>query len=98
VGDGPVPIDRLASWAADLMEPRSALFLDLLGRASQRRPGYPAAARRVFGDLMLGLGRHTDPADPERAGGEVLDRVLSTLLRRALNPDAVPLPLPARRR
>lgn len=79
-------IEDLARSTADLMEPRLALFLDLFAGASQGRPGYVTAARRVFGDLADGLGMLAGVPDRPGSGRAVLERALAVLLGRVLAP------------
>ncbi len=76
--------ERAAEALAMAMEPRLPIFLELLARASQLRPGYAATAAEVF-DLLAGsVGRHMGAeGDAAVASGRLLiERALGLLARR----------------
>lgn len=79
----PASEDRAAEILADALEPYLPIFLDLLSRAIQRRPGYPTVVREVTGALSTEIARHT--ADPQ-AGGRVLERGVARAIRGVLRP------------
>ena len=92
---------------AGILEPRLSMFLDLLARSLQRRPGYPSAARRVCAATTAGVGRNVEgPGSPEERGGRAIAAALREIFGRALawpdldrspGADVVPLETKARR-
>jgi AcrR family transcriptional regulator len=76
-GRRPVPEEDAGPLLARFLEPRLPVFLDLLGRAVQRRPGYPTVAGRVFGLASSGLGSSIEGPGPihERGGRAIADAV-----------------------
>jgi AcrR family transcriptional regulator len=78
-----------AASLSDHLEPRLPIFLDLLGRAIQRRPGYRAASRRILGRLAVEVGRRSGGADPARSGARILVRAIGRISARALEPSAL---------
>ncbi len=84
--------DRAAEVLSIVLEPRLPIFLDLLARASQRRPGYPAAATRVFGALADAVGRHLGCPDPAAAGEAMIEGALGQVVHRFVAAKVPPAP------
>lgn len=75
--------ERAAEALATAMESRFPIFLDLLARASQLRPGYAATAAEVFRLLAGTVGRHAGPQVHAADAGEALiERALGLLAHR----------------
>jgi AcrR family transcriptional regulator len=75
--DEPIAADKAGPLLARFLEPRLPVFLDLLGRAVQRRPGYATEARKVFGMASEGIGANVQGADgtAERGARAIADAV-----------------------
>ena len=86
IGRGPLAIERAADVVARSLEPRLPLFMELFTRATQRRPGYPSAARRLFSTLAHRLGELGGADDPLAVGANLLMQATLTIFRRALQP------------
>jgi len=86
VAPGPVSLETAADSLARLLEPRTPVFLELFMRAVQRRPGYPAASRRMFTRLATGVGEQLGAGDPLTTGATVLQLATVDIFRRALEP------------
>jgi AcrR family transcriptional regulator len=86
VSSAPISPEAAAGPLARALEPRLAIFLELFTRAVQRRPGYPATARRLFTGLAYRLGELLGAADPLGAGARALQLATVRVLRRALEP------------
>ncbi len=82
--------DRAGVVLANSLWPRAIIFLDLLARAAERRPGYPAAARRIFGSLAARVGRHLAASDPSSTGSALLEDAFGRLLRRLTRQAGLP--------
>lgn len=86
VAAGPLPPDRAGEVLARSMESRLPLFMELFTRALQRRPGYPAVARRTFTAFAQRIGE-LQRADPALLGGAlVLQQAAVLVFRRTLEP------------
>jgi AcrR family transcriptional regulator len=75
-----------AEALAVALEPRLALFVELLTRAIRRQPGYAAEARRVFSRLAYEVGEHLGAEDPISGGAWLLGLAAAGAFRRALQP------------
>lgn len=97
VGEGKIAEEGAGEALAALLEPRLPIFMDLFARALQRRPGYAAAARRVFGGLAQEVGRLVSTDEEPAAAGARLVRVAVGRVFQHLMTPAVPVPgsLPA---
>ncbi len=89
VRPGPAPEEGAAAALSAALEPRLPIFLDLLARSAQRRAGYAATARRVFGAMAFRVGQRIGADDPGSAGRALLERALALRLRAALGSDPV---------
>jgi len=74
VAGGPIPPDRAAEVLARAMDAKLPLFLELFTRALQRRPGYPAVARRAFTTLAERVGQAQQAEHPLLAGALILQQ------------------------
>jgi len=73
---------------ATLLAPHLPLFLDLLTRGLQGRPGYRDAGRAILGSLAAEVGRAMGASPPraQRLGAEVLAAAIARVARDALLP------------
>ena len=73
---------------AGLLAPHLPLFLDLLSRGLQRRPGYREAGRRILGGLAAEVGSALGAAGPraEEVGADVLAAAIGRVARGAFAP------------
>jgi AcrR family transcriptional regulator len=74
---------------AALLEPRLPIFLELLARSIQERPGYPEATRRIFGRLATQVGQAvTGPGSPEDRGTRLVGVAAMAIVAETLAPPA----------
>lgn len=81
---------------AGALQPRLPLFVDLLTRALQRRPGYGPMARRIFNTLAYQIGEHLGSADPLATGVRLLIPAAAGILRDTFQPSPLAELDPAR--
>jgi AcrR family transcriptional regulator len=74
------PAGGAAEALGRAIEPRVTIFLELLTKASQRRPGYGTVARRVLGSLARRVGERVDAEEPSAAGAAVIGSAVSRAL------------------
>lgn len=88
IGPRPAPRERAVSVLADLLEPRLPIFLELVARTIQRRPGYRGVARRILGGLAYELGELSGAAEGRlEAGTDVIQGALGRILATLLTPE-----------
>ena len=84
VGEEPIAADEAGPLLARFLEPRLPVFLELLARAVQRRPGYATEARTVFGLASEGLGsKVVGPGGPAERGGRAIADAVGLIIGRA---------------
>jgi AcrR family transcriptional regulator len=83
---GSLAPDRAAEILARALEPKLPLFMELFTRATQRRPGYPGAARRTFTRLAEQIGALQHEENSLLAGALILQQAAVLVFRRALEP------------
>lgn len=79
LGSDAHPEPRAVEVLAELLAPRLPLFLDLLARGLQGRPGHPAAAGVLLRRLAERVGAHLRPGGA-KAGRRVLERAVGTVV------------------
>jgi AcrR family transcriptional regulator len=86
----PMDLQTAGPILAGLLEPRLPVFLELLARTIQERPGYPEAARRIFGRLATQVGRSVSgPGLADDRGMLVVGAAAATIVGQTLAPKAV---------
>jgi AcrR family transcriptional regulator len=83
---GPIPERSAAATLARSLEPHLPIFMDLFTRATQRRPGYARAARRIFSEMAVGVGEQMAAEKPLETGARLLQQAASSLFTRVLAP------------
>jgi AcrR family transcriptional regulator len=90
VAEEGIPADDAGQTLAGLLEPRLPVFVELLARSIQERPGYPEAARRIFGRLATQVGRAlTGPGSPEERGMRLVGAAATAIVAQTLAPSAL---------
>lgn len=85
---GRVPASEALQAMAAAVGPVMPIFLDLLARALQRRPGYRAAARTVVDTLAAGVAERLRSAQPRAEAQGIVTKAVGAVLRDLLAPAA----------
>jgi AcrR family transcriptional regulator len=81
LGGRPATIEEASGILATALQRRAPLFLELLTRALERRPGYVAEATRIFGRASAAVGRGvTGSGTPEERGARAIGAALAMVL------------------
>jgi AcrR family transcriptional regulator len=88
--DGPVDLPNAGAVLAGYLEPRLPVFLELLARSIQRRPGYGDVTRRIFGRLATQVGQSVaGPGSADERGMQVVAAAATTIVGQTLAPQVV---------
>jgi AcrR family transcriptional regulator len=99
VDDAGVEEDQAGPLLAGFLEPRLPLYLELLARSIQGRPGYEEAARRIFGRLAYQVGQSVNGSgSAEERGMKAVGAAATLILTQTLGSPPVEPTLPARPR
>jgi AcrR family transcriptional regulator len=102
VGGAGIEEPQAGPLLAGYLEPRLPLYLELLARSIQGRPGYEEAARRIFGRLASQVGQAvTGSGSPEVRGMRAVGAAATLILTQTLESPPVEPPFaepPARLR
>jgi AcrR family transcriptional regulator len=97
VGETGIEERQAGPLLAGYLEPRLPLYLELLARSIQGRPGYEEAARRIFGRLASQIGQSvTGSGSTEERGMRAVGAAATLILSQTLGAPPVEPSVPAR--